>query len=250
MRARILVAGLVVLVLAAATVIVVPIVLATTPEGSDRTAVPANGTPNLHRTEEPKSSSGGPVRVAVVGDSLSAGSSGFIGNGLDRGSWMTYAQGGRVEYAGGWARAGATPEEMAAAVRPVGNVDVLVILAGTNAVRVGATFSQERAAYEEIVRTIAPRRVIVASIPPYVPNPSGGVRYNRELRGYVQHRGWHWFDAWRFARDGNRWKPGFSTDGVHPGSFAGYRALGRTLRWEIIDQSMGNADGDDSTGSD
>lgn len=235
MRVRFLVAGLVLLVLAAAGVVAVPIVLAATQAGSDRPA--ASGGAASNPSPPTTTPTAGPIRVAVVGDSLSAGSSGFLGNGLDAGSWMTYAQGGRIEYAGGWAHAGATPEEMAAAVRPVGEVDVLVILAGTNAVRVGVSFSQERAAYDQIVKTIGPHRVIVSSIPPYVPNPSGGIRYNRELRQYVQSQGWDWFDAWQFARDGNGWKRGFSIDGVHPGAIAGYRALGRTLRWEILNQA-------------
>lgn len=240
MRVRLVVAGLVVLVLAAAAVIAVPIVLAATPQGSDgridasstASSVPSAGAPTSTPTLAP---TGAPIRVAVVGDSLSAGASGYLGNGLDSGSWMTYAQGGRIEYAGGWAHAGATPEEMAAAVRPLSDVDVLVIIAGTNAVRVGVSFEQERSAYDQIVRTIKPRQVIVSSIPPYVPNPRGGVRYNRELRAYVQTRGWDWFDAWDFARDGNGWKTGFSIDGVHPGSIDGYRALGRNLRWHILD---------------
>lgn len=76
--------------------------------------------------------SGRAVRVAVVGDSLSAGRSRSLGNGLDDETWMTYADGDGIEFAGGWARAGARPEQMAAAVRPVGSTDVLVVLAGTN----------------------------------------------------------------------------------------------------------------------
>lgn len=235
MRARLVLAGLVVLVLAAATVIIVPLVLAATPEGTDRATGRPGGTTWGPTDPTPTPSrSAAPIRVAVVGDSLSAGSSGFLGNGLDAGSWMTYAQGGRVEYVGGWAHAGATPEQMAAAVRPINDVDVLVILAGTNAVRAGASFEQERSSYDDIVRTVGARRVIVSSIPPYNPDPAGGVRYNRLLREYVQSQGWDWFDAWQFARDGNGWKSGFSVDGVHPGSIAGYRALGRTLRWEIL----------------
>lgn len=235
MRGRLVLAGLVVLVLAAAAVIVLPIALASTPQGSDRATGRPGGTTwgPTDPTPTPTASSA-PIRVAVVGDSLSAGSSGFLGNGLDAGTWMTYAQGGRVQYAGGWAHAGATPEQMAAAVRPLQDVDVLVVLAGTNAVRRGAEFDQERSSYDDIVRTIGARRVIVSSIPPYGPNPGAGVRYNRLLREYVETKGWHWFDAWQFARDGNAWKPGFSIDGVHPGAISGYRALGRTMRWEIL----------------
>lgn len=238
MRGKGLVVGLLALVLAAAAVVAAPIVLARTPAGSD------GGTSHSTAGAEPSSASTGsrtptvaarPIRVAVVGDSLSAGSRGFLGDGLDERTWMTYAQGGRVQYVGGWARAGATPNEMAASVEPVGEVDVLVVLAGTNAVRVGRSLDQERASYDQIVATIAPRHVIVSSIPPYVPKPAGGIRYNRELRGFVQQRGWDWFDAWGFARDGNGWKPGYSLDGVHPATDEEYRGLGRAYRWEILD---------------
>lgn len=233
MRVRFVVAGLVLLVSATVGVVALPFVLAATTEGTGRATTSAD--PGVPSSSVPTgASSSDLVRVAVVGDSLSAGSTGFLGNGLDAGSWMTYAQGGRIEYVGGWARAGATPDEMAASVGPIGDVDVLVVLAGTNAVRVGASLQDEQTAYDQIVSTISPQRVIVSSIPPYAPNPGGGIRYNRELRQFVESRGWQWFDTWQFARVGDDWRPGFSIDGVHPGSDDGYRALGRVFRREIL----------------
>lgn len=98
--------------------------------------------------------SGRAVRVAVVGDSLSAGRSRSLGNGLDDETWMTYADGDGIEFAGGRARAGARPEQMAAAVRPVGSTDVLVVLAGTNAVLHEETVADVSASHEQIVATI------------------------------------------------------------------------------------------------
>ncbi|WP_187290437.1 SGNH/GDSL hydrolase family protein [Curtobacterium sp. B18] len=174
------------------------------------------------------------VRVAVVGDSLSAGRSGFLGNGLDDESWMTYAKGDGIAFAGGWARAGATPDEMAAAVEPIENVDVLVILAGTNAVRTGRTFADERPAYERIVDTIGARQVIVAGLPPYRWKPTEAVEYSRALQQFVVQEGWRWADPWTFARSGSSWANGVSTDGTHPADAAEYRRLGLAFRSIIL----------------
>ncbi|WIB78908.1 SGNH/GDSL hydrolase family protein [Curtobacterium sp. MCPF17_002] len=174
------------------------------------------------------------LRVAVVGDSLSAGRSGFLGNGLDDESWMTYAKGDGIDFAGGWARAGATPDEMAAAVTPIRDVDVLVILAGTNAVRTGETFEEERAAYEKIVTTVGAREVIVSDLPPYRWKPFAAQEYGRALQRFVNDQGWRWADPWVFARSGSSWAPGVTTDGTHPADAAEYRRLGEAFHNIIL----------------
>lgn len=176
-----------------------------------------------------------PVRVAVVGDSLSAGGSGFLGHGLDDRAWMSYADGDGIEYVGGWARAGATPDEMAAAVRPVGDVDVLVVLAGTNAVRTGRTMAQEIAAYERIVNVVRPETVLISAIPPYRAHAAAALVYGEELRQVARDHGWTWVDPWTSARDGDDWAPGFSTDGTHPAGPAQYRVLGESFRRIILE---------------
>lgn len=175
-----------------------------------------------------------PLRVAVVGDSLSAGRSHFSGNGLDDESWMTYAKGDALEYVGGWARSGATPGQMAAAVRPIRDVDVLVVLAGTNAVRDGKTLPQVAEAYEQIVAVVHPKHVIVSRIPPYRAHAQSAVRYNDDLRRLTESRGWSWADPWAVARDGDDWAPGFSVDGTHPAGPAQYAVLGESFRQIIL----------------
>ncbi|WP_175472422.1 SGNH/GDSL hydrolase family protein [Curtobacterium sp. MCBA15_009] len=181
------------------------------------------------------------LRVAVVGDSLSAGRSGFLGNGLDDESWMSYAQGDGIVFAGGWARAGATPDEMAAAVRPVGHVDVLVILAGTNAVRLGRSLHDERQAYERIVETIGASEVVVADIPPYRWKPEEARTYSRELRMFVASRGWRWVDPWGWARSGSGWADGVSSDGTHPADADEYERLGAAFRAIILGNTSSSA---------
>lgn len=176
-----------------------------------------------------------PLRVAVVGDSLSAGRSRFLGNGLDDETWMFYADGNGIEYVGGWARSGATPDEMADAVQPIDDVGVLVVLAGTNAVRTGRTMAQETAAYERIVEVIRPKRVLVSSIPPYRAHAAAALVYGKELRKVVAEHGWTWIDPWAAARDGDDWAPGFSTDGTHPAGPEQYRVLGESFRRIILE---------------
>lgn len=175
-----------------------------------------------------------PLRVAVVGDSLSAGRSRFLGNGLDDESWMSYADGDGIEYAGGWARSGATPDEMAAAAEPIDDVDVLVILAGTNAVRTGRTMAQETAAYERIVQVIRPKRVLISAIPPYRAHAAAALVYGTELRAVAGEHGWNWIDPWTSARNGDDWAPGFSIDGTHPAGPEQYRVLGEAFHRIIL----------------
>lgn len=176
-----------------------------------------------------------PLRVAVVGDSLSAGHSRFLGNGLDEDSWMTYAVGDGIEFVGGWARAGATPEQMADAVRPVGRVDVLVVLAGTNAVLHQETVADTARFYDRITTIVQADRVLVSAIPPYRAHAAEALTYNRDLRALTRDRGWTWVDPWPAARDGDAWAPGFSTDGVHPAGPRQYAVLGRALRQLILE---------------
>lgn len=176
-----------------------------------------------------------PLRVAVVGDSLSAGRSLFLGNGLDDESWMTYAEGDGIEFVGGWARSGALPDQMASAVQPIAGVDVLVILAGTNAVRTGKTMAEEASYYDQIASTIRPEAVLVSAIPPYRTHEPAALAYNASLRAFTEDHGWMWADPWRAARDGHDWVEGFSVDGMHPAGPEQYAVLGESFRRIILE---------------
>lgn len=181
------------------------------------------------------------LRVAVVGDSLSAGRSGFLGNGLDDESWMTYAQGDGVVFAGGWARAGATVEQMAAAVSPV-DADVLVLMGGTNDVRHGTRFAEAEASYESIIGTVGADRVLIAAIPPYQPAPEAAMDYEADLASWAYGEGYPLIDPWLFARGADgQWAPATSADGIHP-TAAGYERLGRELHELILDEAASPAD--------
>jgi lysophospholipase L1-like esterase len=174
------------------------------------------------------------VRVAIVGDSLTAGGGRLLSDGLDANTWMTYARGDGVEWVGGWAEGGSTIQEQAVAVAPVADVDVLVLMSGTNDVRKGIGFAESAASYDAVVATIAPRHVVVAAIPPYDRSPAAAAVYQRALERHVLAKGWTWNDPWGFARDGLVFAAGTSPDGIHP-TTAGYQRLGESLRQTIID---------------
>lgn len=174
------------------------------------------------------------VRVAIVGDSLTAGGGRLLSAGLTPNTWMTYAMGSGIDYVGGYAKGGSTIEEQAAAARPVGAVDALVLMSGTNDVRLGIPFDKAAPSYDEVVSTIGAAHVIVAGIPPYDRNPAAAARYEKKLEAFVAERGWTFVDPWGFARDGDRYAPGVSQDGIHP-TTAGYRQLGENLRRAILD---------------
>jgi lysophospholipase L1-like esterase len=175
-----------------------------------------------------------PVRVAIVGDSLTAGGGRTIpAMGLDQNTWMTYAQGNGVDWVGGWAMGGTTVQIMSQHVKRIPHVDVLVLMAGTNDVRLHYTFAEAAPYYESIVKTIDPKRVIIGAIPPYDPDPNAAAVYGRQLKEYALSKGWDYTDPWRFARDGKRYVAGISNDGIHP-TTAGYRIVGHEYRDAIL----------------
>ena len=181
------------------------------------------------------------VRVAIVGDSLTAGGARLLSDGLDANTWMTYARGDGVEWVGGWAKGGSTIQDQAAAVTPVADVDVLVLMSGTNDVRKGIGFAESAASYDAVVATVAPRHVVVAAIPPYDRAPAAAAVYQRALERHVLERGWTWTDPWGFARDGLVFAAGTSPDGIHP-TTAGYQRLGESLRETILDVRAARGD--------
>ncbi|NRD27473.1 SGNH/GDSL hydrolase family protein [Frigoribacterium sp. VKM Ac-2836] len=176
----------------------------------------------------------GGVRVAIVGDSLTAGGGRLLSDGLTADTWMTYAQGDGVDYVGGYAKGGSTVQEQAAAVRPVGDVDVLVLMSGTNDVRLGLSFGDSAASYDAIVDTIHAKHVVVAAIPPYDRAPRAAADYEARLERFVADRGWTFTDPWGFARAGDVFAAGTTVDGIHP-TTAGYEALGHALRDTVLD---------------
>ena len=186
------------------------------------------------------------VRVAAVGDSLTAGGGRMLSDGLDANTWMTYARGDGLDYVGGWAKGGSTVEEQAAAVTPVEDVDVLVLMSGTNDVRLGVPFEQAAPSYDAVVGTIGAAHVVVAAIPPYDRDPAAAARYGAQLEAYVVRRGWTYVDPWAWLRDGVLFAPGTTRDGIHP-TTAGYERLGLALREAALAVAGRSGTGNDGT---
>lgn len=179
------------------------------------------------------SAAGKGVRVAIVGDSLTAGGGRSLSEGLTANTWMTYANGNGIDYVGGWAVGGTTIQQMAAAVKPIPKVDVLVLMAGTNDVRHDISFADSQASYEKVIATLKPEHVIIGAIPPNDRHPRLAARYEQRLRTYALTQGYDFVDPWGFARDGDVYAIGTSLDGIHP-TTAGYRTIGLAYRDAIV----------------
>jgi lysophospholipase L1-like esterase len=110
---------------------------------------------------------------------------------------------------------------------------VLVLMAGTNDVRLHYTFAQAAPYYDAVVKTIDPKHVIIGAIPPYDPNPKAAAVYGQQLKEYALAKGWDYTDPWGFARDGKVYAGGISNDGIHP-TTSGYRIVGHEYRDAIL----------------
>lgn len=168
------------------------------------------------------------VRMAVVGDSITAGDSRDLNDGIPGPlSWTSYAAGPEVEFVGGWAEWGATTERMADAVSGPFDADVLVVLAGTNDVST-RSHDDTGASLLEIVDAAGIDRVILSSVPPNDHARESTTELNAFLRSFAGAQGWEWVDAAAPLRSGDRFQPDMTSDGVHP-SETGARALGEAI---------------------
>ncbi len=175
----------------------------------------------------------GAMRLAVVGDSITdADSRDLSGGRPGPGSWVFYAAGGEVAFVGGWAEWGATTAQMAAAARPV-PADVLVILAGTNDAGSGVPFAQTAAHLVAVADAVGAQRVVLSAVPPIDAAPEVATELNARLSGLARDHGWEWVDAAAGLRDGDRFAPGMSTDGLHP-TRAGARVIGGAVRDALL----------------
>lgn len=170
-----------------------------------------------------------PLRVAVVGDSLSFGDSAtFTQDGLGEESYLRWALGDDAVLAGGTAVPGATSLHQVERAEPVA-ADVLILALGTNDLAWGLPFEDSEAALTQIVATVGVERVLLLSIPPV--DPAYGLdatAYNRQLRRLAHDQDWEWVDATAAVRDGRDWAPGMTSDGIHY-TVAGAQAVGAAV---------------------
>ncbi|WP_293699383.1 GDSL-type esterase/lipase family protein [uncultured Agrococcus sp.] len=211
--ARMLLAGAVCLLLAACTT-------------GDRPEAPA--TPSVTATD-------GIIRMAAVGDSITAADSPDIDGG-DPGqeSWVSYAAGPSIEYVGGWAVWGATTGQMAEGITEPFDADVLVILAGTND-GMGTPPEQIAENLTAIVDSAGVSNVVLSSVPPIDPSPGTAEQLNARLENIASENGWFWVDSTVDLRDEDgRFVEGMAYDGVHP-TEEGARIIGEAIQAVILE---------------
>ena len=188
----------------------------------------APATPSVTATD-------GVIRMAAVGDSITAADSPDIDGG-DPGpqSWVSYAAGPSIEYVGGWAVWGATTAQMAEGIAAPFDADVLVILASTND-GTGTPPEQIAENLMAIVDSAGISNVVLSSVPPIDPMPGTAEHLNTQLENIAGENGWTWVDSTADLRDENgRFAEGMAYDGVHP-TEEGARVIGEAIRAAILE---------------
>ncbi|MEE6280990.1 SGNH/GDSL hydrolase family protein [Georgenia sunbinii] len=173
------------------------------------------------------------VRLAVVGDSITAADSPDLAGGeLGRGSWVWHAVGEEITFAGGWAQWGATTEQMAVAV-PELDADVLVILAGTNDAGAGVPFAQTARNIEAIVANAGVDEVALSAVPPIDAAPQNAVELNADIEELAAAHDWTWVPHPSALAEDGEFAPGMANDGLHP-TEAGARLIGEAIATAVL----------------
>ncbi len=180
----------------------------------------------------PSTEGDGDVRVAIVGDSLTAVSYVDFADGhFDPTSWVNDVLVGRYVFAGGWARPGATTTDMLAHVTPL-DADVLIVLAGTNDVTHSVSLARSESNLEAIAARVVAACVMVSAIPPLDAHAAAAAAYNESIRPFVRDHGWRWVDPWGALRAGDHYRAGLTNDGIHP-TAAGEHLVGAALHADL-----------------
>lgn len=174
------------------------------------------------------------VRMAVVGDSITAADSPDLASGdLGAQSWVAHAIGDDIAFAGGWAEWGARTAQMADAITQPFDAQVLVILAGTNDAHGGDLASDVGEQLVRIVDRADVDTVVLSSIPPLETAPGRADAVNAFLEPFAEQQGWTWVDAAAGLRDGEGFAAGTSYDGVHL-TESGARILGTAIADAVL----------------
>jgi len=177
-----------------------------------------------------------PVRLAALGDSLTAGSFAFP-DVLDDRAWPVVAQCAKVEVVAGYARSGMTSAEVLPNVTAY-DADVLVVLLGTNDIIHQIPLEETIANIDAMVTIANVPRVIIAALPPVAWKdwtiPAADA-LNSALSATAAEHGWTWIDPWTSLRDGaGHYLPGYTTDNIHP-TLAGATVEGLAMRSAILE---------------
>lgn len=173
-----------------------------------------------------------PVSFTVLGDSNTTGHSGTLAAGLGSGaSWVAHAQSASVVYANdGWAMDGATSTNAAANAAFHPSDDWLVIMIGTNDVKLGLSHDTRVAAIGRMIPEVGAQNVLFLATPPQKGHESAEASYNSWFRSYASDHGYHYLDPWATVRNksGNWLNSSVTTDGRH-GTPATYAIVGAAV---------------------
>ncbi|MGY1623512.1 SGNH/GDSL hydrolase family protein [Geodermatophilus sp. SYSU D00965] len=178
-----------------------------------------------------------PIRLAAVGDSITQADGDVPAGVLGPGSWLAATVADEVTFAGGWARGGATTADMLAAATHV-DADVLVVMAGTNDPTAGIPGEQTAADLRALVARTGVPRVVLSAVPPRDAVPAMAVETNRVLAELAAAQGWTFADPMVLVREGDRFAPGMSDDGLHPNPRAA-ALIGESLRGTVREVARG-----------
>ena len=175
------------------------------------------------------------LRVAVVGDSITAGTgpnSSFESPGDQ--SWLIGAAGAPLAFVTGWAVPGTTSAQMRAGVGPM-DADVLVLMAGTNDLQLGTPWEETRDQLLGIVDAVGVQRTVLLAVPPLDELPSQRLEFDQHAAELAREQDWTYADPWTEVAVGGSYVPGASSDGVHP-TPATAAVAGAAVRQTLLDQ--------------
>lgn len=156
--------------------------------------------------------------VTYAGDSITNPENSF--------SWTRFLTGTALRLVNGVGISGATSAAVRNAVAPV-DADVLVVMVGTNDIRLGVGRSTIRDNIAAIVEVVGADHVVIGQVAPsnltdygadHIDRAAGGFAHNRDLARFAADRGWLLVDPWFPVRrlDGTYASGAADSDGVHP----------------------------------
>ncbi|CAQ02345.1 SGNH/GDSL hydrolase family protein [Clavibacter sepedonicus] len=183
------------------------------------------------------------VRIVVMGDSNTNGFVGTLPQGIDQGmAYVDYVVGDPLTFAGGWGTDGATSTVMAANTPTVEDVDIALIMIGTNNRIAQVPDTQLDADILQTVEKLAPKDTVILAIPPQNASPETPPEVNAHLEQFAEAQGYHFFNPWKnLTNKDMKWRSEFFRDGIHT-NMKGYKLMGAEVRNYVRTEVLDDAD--------
>ena len=187
------------------------------------------------------------MTVAVLGDSHTTGFSGTLEKGTAAGTaWVAQLPSDQFSVVGGWAVDGSPASAMADAAGGLPEVEVVVVMAGTNDIALGVPTEVTLQQITRIADAARAATLVLCAIPPLNGAPDAAQQLNASIEAHASTHGWLFIDPWVQMRnpDGT-WVAQYLTDGVHT-SAEGYAAAGRRIADQMGELLLRPDGGDES----